>query len=257
MTKGFWIAGSPAYEHWAHCTVLASEIKAEDTRQRRYLARQLALQRCSFPPDVDGLPNLDAYIQRFGAQPFSKRGLNLCRGFVAACRKRPLPRDGFTLCGTLGSGKSTLMLAVARTLALQGVDVRWESGPRLYSRLLAASRNGDLDDEIRRLIEFPVLAIDDLGREKPTAWWIDQVLFPLVDQRYSCGRPLLVTTNYDWDDLAALYETARSAGGEVAHSVPQLIDRLQHRSAAVTFGAGDSFRVPDWTFMTEAWEVAP
>lgn len=249
MSEGFWLFQRPCYRHHNTCPVLAERETVRRRAARAALALQIRQQRSNLPEDVEAIGGLGGYVRRFGQMAGTSFGLNLCEAFLQAWERRQPPRDGFCLFGSQGSGKSTVLLALCRSLIEAGVDLRWESGPQLYARLLAASREGDLNDEFRRLTEFQVLAIDDLGREKASAWWVDQVLFPLVDSRYQAGRPMLLTSNYEWEPLQALYSQARSSSGEYSHSAPQLIDRLRQRCANMPFGPAVSLRTPDWSFL--------
>jgi hypothetical protein len=72
--------------------------------------------------------------------------------------------------------------------------------------LLDAARTyverGGGPDPIERAIGADVLALDDLGAERPTDWALDR-LSTLVDARYAAGRPILAATNLpveEWHD---------------------------------------------------------
>lgn len=241
------LAGKPAYVHFAACEPYLAKVAAAERAQKREWQHLWRTQRANLPVDPEGIGDLGGYIRRFGRSEENAAGLALCEQFAASCPAVP-PTDGFTVCGFQGTGKTTLIQAFARGLVAAGTDLRFEVAPELYASLLDASRREDLEGEFRRLCAFKVLVIDDLGREKPTPWWVDQVLFPLIDHRYRHGRPVICTTNYDWDRLRELYASARNER-EQAHSAAQLIDRLQHRSAAVPFGGRVSHRIPTWGFV--------
>lgn len=57
-------------------------------------------------------------------------------------------------------------------------------------------RQDYLDD----IVETPLLIIDDLGAERASDYMLEQV-FNIVDARYQSGRPLIVTTNVDINEL--------------------------------------------------------
>ncbi len=245
------LAGQPFYSHLGQCPVIRQRDAEFDQERRRLLGAQLRLQRSNLPEDIEDIGDLAGYIERFGLGMETRDGITLCQGFLAAARREPFPLDGFTLHGTPGGGKSTLILAFARSLMASGIDVRFEVVPQLYTHFLNVNKNGDLEGELGRYGRFKVLVLDDLGREKPSPWWVDQILFPLINDRYANGRPTIITSNYTWNGLEAIYGAARSERGEVAHSAPQLIDRLQHRSAAVQFGR-ESNRQGGWGFLKGA-----
>lgn len=239
--------------HLKACLVLEARMEAERAAQQVRYRDTARLQRANLPPDVEGIGDLAGYCQRFPATPDTQMGIGLAQAFLQACAaaakgEGPWPLSGFTLEGAKGAGKSTLAASLARSLFAAGVAVMCDTGPELYGRLLAASREGDLEDELRRYMRAQVLVIDDLGREKPSPWWVDQCLFPLVDARYRSGRPLILTTNYTWAAMEERYENARNEREEAA-SAAVLVDRLQERCASVPFGPRESHRQPAWDFI--------
>jgi primosomal protein DnaI len=246
MTTGQIYKARVIYDHFKDCAALEARLARESAEALEAQKAALRRQRSNLPASEE---DLAAYRKRFRVNAETRQGLTLCEQFVRACGET-LPACGFTLHGHQGTGKTTLIIAFARSLLAAGVDVRFERTPELYNRLLQASRSECLEDELRRLRSVKVLVLDDLGREKPTPWWVDQVLFPLIDYRYGQRKPTVVTTNYEWPALEELYGNARNER-EQAHSAPQLVDRLQHRSAAVKFGGDQSQRVPEWDFMPQ------
>lgn len=244
MTSGVFYRGGMLYAHLKDCPVLEAKLQRESEEARRLQRETLWKRRSNLPAGED---DLAAYKTRFGLKADTRQGVALCEAFVKACGAE-VPGHGFTLHGFQGTGKTTLIVAFCRSLLGAGVEVRFERAPELYNRLLQASRDDRLESELRDLKRPKVLVLDDLGREKPTPWWVDQVLFPVLDFRYGQLRPIVTTTNYEWADLEALYSSARNER-EQAHSASQLVDRLQHRSAAVRFGGEQSQRVPEWDFM--------
>jgi len=56
-------------------------------------------------------------------------------------------------------------------------------------------------DPVGSLTTTPVLVLDDLGRTRATEWAME-ILFGLVDGRYSAGRRTIVTSNYTPNELA-------------------------------------------------------
>lgn len=54
---------------------------------------------------------------------------------------------------------------------------------------------------------LPLLVIDDLGKEKQTAW-SDQTLFEIINYRYEHRLPIIITTNLSPDELARRYDKA-------------------------------------------------
>ncbi len=112
---------------------------------------------------------------------------------------RPTEPDnrGLVLYGDVGRGKTHLLCAMLRELALAyGVGVRFIE----FSHLVAEIKSGfDLGrgagSLIRDLVHVDVLAIDELGKGRNTEWE-GTVLDELISKRYNAMKPILATTNY-------------------------------------------------------------
>lgn len=147
-------------------------------------------------------------------------------------------RRNLWLSGPLGLGKTGLAWGIVRELALTEVEAYMAAseefrgyGPRSVS-LFVIWRDllSDLRDAIAlggdaaaslfdRARTVPVLALDDLGAERPTAYALEQ-LSNLVEHRYQRKIPTVVTSNYGTRDLAARLGQEDPLLGE------RIVDRL-------------------------------
>lgn len=250
MAEAYQVGTLLVFTHLKICPEMERMERAE------YLARNQQLQDrnrrgwSNLPPDVDGIGDFGAYCRRFAETEETAFGRSIAQRFLQAAGEQ-LPHTGFTLLGRPGTGKSTLLAAFGRSLLAAGIGVRWETGPELYSRCVGVvRRDQDLEEELERLIRVPVLLLDDLGREKGSPWWVDSVLFIVVDKRYRLGRPVVATTNYTWPELQAKYEGLTNQQGDEVHSAHVLVERLDERAASLRYGGETSFRVPGWDFWT-------
>jgi len=96
----------------------------------------------------------------------------------------------------------------------------------------AERRSAETGEEIDPAILFerarrvPVLALDDLGRERPTPWALER-LASLVHHRYEHELPTIVTSNYRRSELAARMGDLDAA--------ERIIDRLREGTAEYRF----------------------
>ena len=108
------------------------------------------------------------------------------------------------LTGDVGTGKTTLAMAVAAGAAHAGRSVAIYSLPRLLARI-RRTYDGEAGEDsylafFERLTSVDLLHIDDLGAEKRSDWVLEQ-LYAIVDERYGAQRSMVVTTNLEEDQL--------------------------------------------------------
>lgn len=104
---------------------------------------------------------------------------------------------GLWLAGDVGTGKTTLAMAVSKAALERDLTVAIYSLPRLLAMLRATYDEGSrysLLDLTDRLCSVDLLHIDDVGAEQTTPWVLEQ-LYNVVNTRYEDGRALLLTTN--------------------------------------------------------------
>lgn len=131
-------------------------------------------------------------------------------------------RRNFYLSGPLGLGKTGLAWGIARAIVEHAIEAYWAlgegygvGGPResalfvvwrdLLHDLKADIGGAELEDDPTRILSratyVPVLVLDDLGAERPTAYAAEQ-LATLVDRRYHRELPIIVTSNLTARELA-------------------------------------------------------
>lgn len=86
----------------------------------------------------------------------------------------------------LDGGRAKLMTAKA---LLDGIKAEWDGGER-----------GTLD----RAERYDLLALDDLGMERPTDW-AKETITRLIDARTMRGLPTIITSNYRLGQLRDIW----------------------------------------------------
>ncbi len=107
------------------------------------------------------------------------------------------------LVGPYGCGKTHLAAAIVRRVAWQGGTARMLTGIDLTMALQATYGTSESEAAVLRgLASRRLLVLDDLGKEPPTEWALSR-LFAVVNRRYEQEAPVVVTTNFERDELVA------------------------------------------------------
>lgn len=150
-----------------------------------------------------------------GYAPEMARAVLACHALIAGELRTVFLRGG------VGRGKTHLAKATA---------VAWIDGAKgpasfvvvadMLDRLRqtqSEEAREQLVDLLQRYASVPLLVLDDLGAERPTAWAQEQ-LFKVIDRRTSQGRSLVVTSNIRPSEEEGRIEErvlSRLAAGEI------------------------------------------
>ena len=107
------------------------------------------------------------------------------------------------LYGSPGVGKTLLAAIMAQERLKRGESVIYGDVPSLLDKLKGTfdkKSESRLEELMATLGECGTLVLDDLGTEKPTEWALER-LYVIINNRYNAGRGLIVTSNYNPDDL--------------------------------------------------------
>lgn len=194
-------------------------LEEADDRMQRRVAR---LRRASkLPPGK----TLDSFDLRRLPPPLVAKIKELASG-----RFLDEAKNGLAF-GLPGTGKTHICAAIGHALVQQGRSVLFAPTFRIVQELLAAKRDLDLPRALRRLDNFELLILDDIGYVQQDQDEIE-VLFTLLSERYE-RRSLLITSNLvfsQWDRIFKNPMTTAAA-----------IDRLVHHSVILEFDV-ESYR---------------
>lgn len=105
---------------------------------------------------------------------------------------------GLLLFGAVGTGKTFYAACIANAVIDMCIPVMVTN---------FASIRDDLQESfegrkqyIERLINFPLLILDDLSAESKSEY-MNEIVFNIIDGRYRTGLPLIVTTNLTADEM--------------------------------------------------------
>lgn len=163
----------------------------------RHLDERIALFNKVGIPAAVARASFDAFK---AWSPEHERAKTVAEDFAKKFRK-DAPTKGFLLYGSPGAGKTHLLVATLRYLALEkGVAGRYVEFMLLLSDIRAGfDTNRSHMEILRPLLSVPVLAIDELGKERGTEWE-RSMLDELISRRFNSGLATLFATNYFLED---------------------------------------------------------
>jgi DNA replication protein DnaC len=206
------VARQASAESWSYADYLRELLERECQQRRQHRierllkASKLPLEKSWSALDLKRLP--PKVVQQL-------RGL-LSGDFVDR-------RENVLAFGQPGSGKTHALCAVAQELVRSGRRVLFTKCGLLVQELLVAKRDLTLKGLLKRLSQWEVLILDDLGYVQQSREEME-VLFTLLAERYEQGS-VVVTSNLafsKWDQIFKDPMTTAAA-----------IDRLVHHSVIV------------------------
>jgi DNA replication protein DnaC len=116
-----------------------------------------------------------------------------------ALRYAEAPEGWLLFEGGYGTGKTHLAAAIANAVIERSAPVLFITAPDLLDHLRGAfgpNSENAYDELFERIRKAPLLVVDDLGAESPTAWAVEK-LYQLFNDRHRYRLPTVVTTNRD------------------------------------------------------------
>ena len=171
----------------------------------------------------------DRYDAKYGASPrtIMEEVLSACRRYATTFA---MNSGNLLFVGGTGLGKTYLSACIARTVADRGYSVVYETAAHLFAKLEKARFNPTEESrkEADRFMECDLLILDDLGTEMP-GQFVTAALYNLLNDRILEGKPMLISTNLNVDELARRYS-------------PQIASRMHGNFTRMTF-VGEDIRV--------------
>lgn len=132
---------------------------------------------------------------------------------------------GLLLCGVPGNGKTTLMLAIRSLINFLDIKNAYNEkmGVRLVDAREVARLNRDDFKQFEKICSYPMLAIDDIGREPSEVLDYGNILNPIIEllsYRYNEQLFTIVTTNLKPEQIRQRY------GDKIADRFNEMMERI-------------------------------
>ncbi len=140
---------------------------------------------------------------RVNIRAIMEKTYQTCRRYAQNFSERS---PNLLFCGDTGLGKTFLSACIARTVADNGFSVVYDTASHLFSRLERAKFGNDetARQESEKYMACDLLIVDDLGTEMP-GQFTTAALYSLINDRILAGKPTIISTNLNADELAARY----------------------------------------------------
>lgn len=216
--------GGSGYIGTAMCACL-SEICRQEQK------KELSLLACGEHRFADFLLDYypDTVDPQYGVSPRTvmAKTFSICKKYAENFTKSS---GNLFFNGTTGLGKTMLSACIATEVAEKGYSVAYETAAHLFGKLEKDHFRPDeeTNQAVKKLNTCDLLIIDDLGTELPGNFTV-AALYTLLNDRLLAGKPMIISTNLNIDEIRARYS-------------PQIASRLEGSFQLLPF-VGNDIRV--------------
>ncbi|WP_167629533.1 primosomal protein DnaI [Listeria valentina] len=139
---------------------------------------------------------------------------------------------GLYIHGNFGTGKSYLLGAIARELALRGVTTTLVYLPEFMREIKQSISDNTVSEKIEFAKETEVLMLDDIGAEAMTSWTRDEVLGAILQFRMQEELPTFFSSNYNMKQLES-HLTFTQNGMEEQLKARRIMERIRFLSKEI------------------------
>ncbi|BDU67456.1 MAG: hypothetical protein TYPL_1090 [Candidatus Tyloplasma litorale] len=110
--------------------------------------------------------------------------------------KRPDNVKGFWISGSFQTGKSFVSIALLNMLAFKGIKVSFINLPEFIIKTQEEFSKVENKINLLEQAKSPeILVIDDVGSERPTIWFKENIFLPLIDHRLKSKKTTIFTSS--------------------------------------------------------------
>jgi DNA replication protein DnaC len=189
-------------------TLCPACVELSHQRERDRAAQALRSSRLSSLIEQAGIPPRfsDADIAGYTTTVAGQRQIQaICKAYVETWPLQSQRGRSLIFTGPCGTGKTHLACGIANAIMpTHFSSVRFGTAAALLRTVKDTYRKdsgGSESQALRSLTDTNLLIIDEVGAQKGTDHEL-QLLFEIIDARYSHKRPMILISNYTAEDLA-------------------------------------------------------
>lgn len=166
----------------------------------------------------------------------NKQYFSIALKYVDTFEERIKDGNGIMFIGKSGAGKTYLACCIANNLLQKEHSVVFGTSITLLEKIKETYDTGYQYKLLDSYVNAELLIIDDLGKEKPSEWTLEK-LYYIIDERYQRMKPIIVTTNYNTEEL-----TQRLSLKDNVSTAESIISRLNEVCGGVYVDLTDQRR---------------
>lgn len=139
---------------------------------------------------------------------------------------------GLYIHGNFGTGKSYLLGAMAKELAVKGISSTLVYLPEFMREIKQSISDNTVGEKIQFAKETDILMLDDIGAEAMTAWTRDEVLGAILQFRMQEELPTFFSSNYTMNELES-HLMFTGNGNEERLKARRIMERIRYLSKEV------------------------
>ena len=184
-----------------------------EARRDECFASAAFLRTCTFEADDRANPQVSTACERY-ADTFSRSD-----------------RYGLILYGGVGTGKSFMAAAIANRVIDHGFTALQTDIGSIATVMESSFEKRQRN--LARILGYDLLVVDDIGAQRSTEYMMQHV-YSIIDGRYRQGKPMVITTNLDFEGLS---------GGLASGPWGRVFDRISEVCYPVEFTGKSRRRV--------------
>lgn len=152
----------------------------------------------------------------------------------------PHQEKGLYLYGQFGSGKTFVLLKMAKELSKKGIKTIFVYFPDFVRHIKSSFSQYNIEPLIVKLKHVDLLVLDDIGGENNSNYIRDEILGPILQYRMIANKPICMTSNASLEELKMHFSETKDQADVIKSS--RIIERITFMMDPIEV-TGSNFRI--------------